>query len=56
MVKLWQEIAINGISGNVRKRFLLISKITLKTSGRRDLTTSYLLEVTVQKYVLDSFS
>ena len=35
---------------NTRKRCLLISKITLKTSERRHLTTSYL------NYVLDSFS
>ena len=33
---------------NTRKRCLLISKITLKTSERRHLTTSYLPEVTVQ--------
>ena len=39
---------------NTRKRCLLISKITLKTSERRHLTTSYLLEVTVQNHVLDS--
>ena len=31
-------------------------KITLKTSERRHLTTSYLPEVTVQNHVLDSFS
>ena len=41
---------------NTRKRCLLISKITLKTSERRHLTTSYLREVTVQNHVLDSFS
>ena len=41
---------------NTRKRCLLISKITLKTSERRHLTTSYLWEVTVQNHVLDSFS
>ena len=41
---------------NSRKRCLLISKMTLKTSGRRHLTTSYLPEVTVQNHVLDSFS
>ena len=41
---------------NTRKRCLLISKITLKTSERRHLTTSYLPEVTVQNHVLDSFS
>ena len=39
-----------------RKRCLLISKITLKKSERRHLTTSYLPEVPVQKHVLDSFS
>ena len=33
---------------NTRKRSLLISKITLKISDRRHLTTSYLLETTVQ--------
>ena len=38
-----------------RKRCLLISKMTLKTSGRRHLTTSYLPEVTVQSHVLDIF-
>ena len=41
---------------NTRKRCLLISKITLKTSERRHLTTSYLPEVTAQNHVLDSFS
>ena len=41
---------------NTRKRYLLISKITLKTSERRHLTTSYLPEVTVQNHVLGSFS
>ena len=41
---------------NTRKRCLLISKITLKTSERRHLTTSYLPEVTVQNHVLGSFS
>ena len=41
---------------NTRKRYLLISKITLKTSERRHLTTNYLPEVTVQNHVLDSFS
>ena len=39
---------------NTRKRCLLISKITLKTSERRHLTTSYLPEVTVQNHILDS--
>ena len=39
---------------NTRKRYLLISKITLKTSERRHLTTSYLPEVTVQNHILDS--
>ena len=34
----------------------LYAKIALKTSERRHLTTSYLLEVTVQTHVLDSFS
>ena len=41
---------------NTRKRCLLISKITLKTSERRYLTISYVPEVTVQNHVLDSFS
>ena len=41
---------------NTRKRCLLISKITLKTSGRRHLTTSYLPEVTFQNHVSLSFS
>ena len=42
---------------NTRKRCsLLISKITLKTSERRHLTTSYLPEVTVQNHILNSFS
>ena len=41
---------------NTRKRCLLISKITLKTSERRHLTTSYLPEVTVQNHIWDSFS
>ena len=39
---------------NTRKRCLLISKVKLKTPERRHLTTSYLLEVTVQNHVLDS--
>ena len=41
---------------NTRKRCLLISKKTLKTSEQRYLTASYLLDVTVQKHILDSFS
>ena len=40
---------------NTRKRCLLISKITLKTSERRHLTTSYLPEVTIQYHVLEVF-
>ena len=40
---------------NIRKRCLLMSKITLKTLGRRHLTTRYLPEVTVQNHILDSF-
>ena len=40
---------------NTRKRCLLISKITLQTSERSHLTTSYLSEITVQNHVLDSF-
>ena len=43
-------------SKNIRKTCLSISKITLKTSERSHLTTSCLLEVTVQNHVLDSFS
>ena len=39
---------------NTRKQCLLISKITLKTSERHHLTTSYLPEVTVQNHILDS--
>ena len=39
---------------NTRKRCLLISKITLKTSERCHLTTSYLRKVTVQNRILDS--
>ena len=39
---------------NTRKRCLLISKLTLKTSERRHLTASYLLELTVQNHILDS--
>ena len=41
---------------NTRKRCLLISKTTLKTSEWRHLTTSYLPKVTVQNHVLNSFS
>ena len=41
---------------NTRKRCLLMSKITLKTSEQRHLTTSYLREVIGQNHVLDSFS
>ena len=41
---------------NTRKRCLLVSKITLKTSDRRHLTASYLPEVTVQNHVLGIFS
>ena len=37
------------------KGCLLISKITLKTSERRRLTTSYFPEVTVQSHIWDSF-
>ena len=39
---------------NTRKRCLLTLKITLKTSERCHLTTSYLPEVTVQNHTLDS--
>ena len=39
---------------NTRKWCLLISKITLQTSERCHLTTSYLPEVTVQNHILDS--
>ena len=41
-------------SRNTTKRCLLISKITLKTSERCHLTTSYLPKVTVQNHILDS--
>ena len=41
---------------NTRKRCLLISKITLKALERPHLTAKYLLEVTVQNHVLNSFS
>ena len=41
---------------NRNTRCLFISKIILKTSGRRHLTTSYLSQVTVQNHVFDSFS
>ena len=40
------------INRNTTKRCLLISKITLATSGLRHLTTSYLREVTLQNHVL----
>ena len=40
---------------STRKRCLLISKITLKTTKRRYLTTSYLPEVTVQNHVSGIF-
>ena len=40
---------------STRKRCLLISKITLKTTERCYLTTSYLPEVTVQNHVLGIF-
>ena len=40
---------------STRKRCLLISKITLKTTERCYLITSYLPEVTVQNHVLDIF-
>ena len=46
---------LNVSNRNTRKRCLFISKITLKTSDRRHLITSYLREVTVQNHVLDSF-
>ena len=36
---------------NTRRKCLLITKITLKTSERRHLTTSYLPAVTVQKHL-----
>ena len=41
---------------NTRKRCILISKITLKTSERRHLATSYLPGVTVQNHFLGIFS
>ena len=41
---------------NTRKRCLLISKITLKSSQRRHLTTSCWSGVNIQNRVLDNFS
>ena len=41
---------------NTRKRCLLISKTTLKTSERRLLTASYFSDITVQNHISDSFS
>ena len=41
-------------NSNTRKRCLLISKITLKTSERCHLTTSHLPDVTVQNHILES--
>ena len=52
---LSQKTMFKVSNRNTRKRCLLISKITLKTSGQRHLTTSYLTEVIVQNHVLDSF-
>ena len=40
---------------NTRKRCLLISRITLKTSERRHVTISYLPEVTVQNHIWTVF-
>ena len=40
---------------STRRRCLLISKITLKTSERRHLTTSYLPEITVQNHIWTVF-
>ena len=41
---------------STRRRCLLISKLTLKTSERSHLTDSYLREVTVQNHILDGLS
>ena len=41
-------------NSNTRKRCLLISKITLKTSERCHLTNSHLPDVTVQNHILES--
>ena len=41
-------------NGNTRERFLLISKLILKTSEERHLSTSYLPEITVQNHIFDS--
>ena len=49
-----KKTMFNVCNRNTRKRCLLISKITLKTSERCRLTTSYLPEVTVQNHILDS--
>ena len=53
---LYKKAMFKVSNRNTRKRCLLISKITLKTSDWRHLTTSYLPEVTVQNHFLDSFS
>ena len=52
---LSQKTMFKVSNRNTRKRYLLISKITLKTSERRHLTTSYLPEVTVQNHVWTVF-
>ena len=49
---LSQKTMFKVSNRNTKKRCLLISKITLKTSEWRHLTTSYLREVTVQNHVL----
>ena len=53
---LSQKTMFKVSNRNTRKRCLLISKTTLKTSERRLLTTSYLSEITVQNHISDSFS
>ena len=51
---LSQKTMFKVSNTNTRKRCLLISKITLKTSEWCHLTTSYLPEVTVQSHILGS--
>ena len=51
---LSQKKMFKASNRNTWKRCVLISKLTLKISERRHLTTSYLLELTVQNHILDS--
>ena len=52
---LSQKTMFKVSNRNSCKRCLLISKITLKTSKQRHLTTSYLPKVTVQNHVWTVF-